>query len=272
MKSISKMNKSDTKDEVLITAAVSGNKKALEHLIKKYQDYIYNVSLRLFLNPDDALDATQEVLIKVITSLKTFRGQSQFSTWLYRIAFNHFLSMPQRPTEKLLLHPESYAGFLDQEETDVINEEAIEEVRLLCSTAMLMCLNREQRLIYITGEIFGADHKQGASLFDLTPANYRVKLHRAKADLLNFVSGKCGIINPENPCRCPKKAKLLISKGVIDRESLKFNAHFTLKVNAIVAAQKNEVSNKVNSLKYLFQDSPFQIIDELDQILNDIVQ
>jgi RNA polymerase sigma factor (sigma-70 family) len=273
MKPSYKIHNSIAKDEVLITAAVSGNKKALEQLIKKYQNYIYNVSLRLFLNPDDALDATQEVLIKVITSLKTFRGQSQFSTWLYRIAFNHFLSMPQRPTEKLLqLQPEGYAGFLDQEDTDVINEEAIEEVRLLCSNAMLMCLNREQRLIYITGEIFGADHKQGASLFDLTPANYRVKLHRAKADLLNFVSGKCGIINPGNPCRCPKKAKLLISKGLVDKESLKFNIHFTLKVNAIVAAQKNEVSNKINSLKYLFQDSPFQIIDELDQILNDIVQ
>ncbi|HEU4496152.1 MAG TPA: sigma-70 family RNA polymerase sigma factor, partial [Flavobacterium sp.] len=142
MKALSKISNSKAEDEALIAAAVSGSKKALEELVKKYQDYIYNISLRLFLNPDDALDATQEVLIKLITSLKTFRGESRFSTWLYRIAFNHFLSVPQRPAERLLqLQPESYSGFLDQEDTDVINEEAIEEVRLLCSNAMLMCLN-----------------------------------------------------------------------------------------------------------------------------------
>ena len=61
-------------DIELVKESVAGNKASLEKLIKIHQDYVYNISLKFFLNPDDALDATQEVLIKVITALKTFKG------------------------------------------------------------------------------------------------------------------------------------------------------------------------------------------------------
>ncbi|MFZ4056487.1 MAG: RNA polymerase sigma factor [Ferruginibacter sp.] len=261
-------------DVELIKESVAGNKTSLERLIHIHQDYIYNISLKLFSNPDDALDATQEILIKVITSLKTFKGESQFRTWLYRIALNHFLNTPKQKMELLLeLNSSHYSGFSDEIEKDEINEEEIEEVRLLCSTAMLMCLNREQRLLYIIGEIFGADHNLGAELFDLTPANYRVKLHRAKSDLLSFVSGKCGIINPNNSCRCPKKARTLIEKGIVDKNDLKFNSDYSKKINEIVVSQKNELSDKIQlQLQGLFKDSPFQIKAELDQLVNEIVQ
>jgi len=261
-------------DLELIKESVAGNKASLERLIKIHQDYIYNISLKLFLNPDDALDATQEVLIKVITALRTFKGESQFRTWLYRIAFNHFINAPKQKMELLLEGNSTYfTGFSTDNEKDVISEEEIEEVRILCSTAMLMCLNREQRLLYIIGEIFGADHNLGAELFDITPANYRVKLHRAKSDLLSFVSGKCGIINPDNPCRCPKKARVLIEKGIVDKNDLKFNSDYSKRINQIVITQKNDISDKIQlELRGLFKDSPFQIKKELDSLVNEIVK
>lgn len=262
----------DTDDSVLIAKALQGDKKSLEQLIKNYQDYIFNISLKLFLDHDDALDATQEVLIKVVTHLKTFKGESHFKTWLYKIAFNYFLNTPKRKIEILMTeNATSLAGFSDEITTNPYSEDEIEEVRVMCSTAMLMCLSREQRLLYIIGEVFEADHKLGAELFETTPANYRVKLHRAKAELLNFVSGKCGLINPNNPCRCPKKTKLLIEKGVIDKSNLKFYKDFEFKIKDLVNAQKNAVSDDILNLKYLFTDSPFQIKKELDQLLSDIV-
>ncbi len=55
----------------------------------------------------------------------------------------------------------------------------------------------EQRLIYIVGDVFEADHNLGAELFDTTPANFRVKLHRARTDLLNYVKGRCGLVDPK---------------------------------------------------------------------------
>jgi RNA polymerase sigma factor (sigma-70 family) len=260
-------------DETLIAEAVDGNRKSLEQLLKRHQDYVYNISLRLFLDPDDALDATQEVLIKVVTSLKTFAGQSQFRTWLYRIAVNHFLNTPARQTETVWVRrPESTGEQVaDMPEPDV-SESEIEEVRLLCSTAMLLCLTREQRLLYIIGEIFGADHQLGAALFETSAGNYRVKLHRAKTDLLNYVSGKCGLVDARNPCRCPKKARQLVAQGIVDGQTMRFNRDYQQKISQLVVNRKNEVSDEIQlTMLDLFQDSPFQIRNELDLLLTGIV-
>jgi RNA polymerase sigma factor (sigma-70 family) len=264
---------SNNDDLVLIREALDGNKKSLEKLIKTHQDFIYNVALRLYLDPDDALDATQDVLIKVITHLNSFRAKSQFKTWLYKIVMNHFLNAPKRkweqPFESLAL--KSKLAPIVGEEVE-ISEPEIEEVRVMCSTAMLMCLNRESRLIYIIGEVFGTDHRLGAEMFDLTPANFRVKLHRAKADLLNYVSGKCGIVNPLNPCRCPKKTRMMIQAGMVDKNTLRFNTHFVNKVSDWVAENRETVSDQVQlTMKELFADSPYQIRKELDALVGQIV-
>ena len=80
-------------DTVLIGQALKGDKKALENLIKKHQNWIYNVALGMVSDNTEAADITQEVLIKVITKLSTFKRKSSFRTWLYRIVKNHFLNM-----------------------------------------------------------------------------------------------------------------------------------------------------------------------------------
>ncbi|WP_407524700.1 RNA polymerase sigma factor [Lacibacter sp. MH-610] len=261
-------------DEQLIADAVAGNKEALEVLIKRYQDYIYNISLRLFIDPDDALDATQEVLIKVVTGLRTFGGRSKFSTWLYRIAVNHFLSAPVNKIEKQFVK-----GFdvntIDyrEEERNSYTEDELEEVRILCSTAMLLCLNRDQRLIYIIGEVFNADHTIGAELFNTTPGNFRVLLHRAKTDLMNYVSGRCGLINPKNPCRCNKKAKAMIEKGYVNASNLQFNKAHLQKINTLVTQRKDDVSDDIHfRVTELFRNSPLVIKDELNKIFDNIIK
>ncbi len=273
MNILSQQQQTDTSDEVLIAESLEGNKKSLETLIKRHQDYIFNISLKMFLLPDDALDATQEVLIKVITSLKSFNGQSQFRTWLYRIVVNHFLNSATRKMEKMYERnfDLSTAKITDDDEREV-SEEQVEEVRILCSTAMLLCLNREQRLIYIVGEIFEADHQIGADLFEITPANYRVKLHRARTDLLNYVSGKCGLVNPKNPCRCNKKARGMIAQGIVDKDKMIFNTNYKQKISQIVLEKKNETSDEIGKMKDFFQDSPFQIRDELNTILQAVLR
>jgi RNA polymerase sigma factor (sigma-70 family) len=273
---INQQDNTASSDEVLIAEAVSGNKESLTILIKRHQDFIYNVALRMFLHPDDALDATQEVLIKVVTRLNTFKSESKFRTWLYRIVVNHFLNSTTRKMEKLFDRNTSVnneTSALVSNPTNEISEEEIEEVRIMCSNAMLMCLNREQRLIYIIGEIFGADHQLGSELFETSPGNFRIKLHRAKSDLLNYVSGKCGLLNPENPCRCHKKAKGMIAQGMVNKDKLIFNAHFQRKVNEIVIARKDQISDEVQlKMIELFQDSPFQVRKDLDKLFSDILR
>jgi RNA polymerase sigma factor (sigma-70 family) len=263
----------ESPDLELISESVLGNKQALEKLVKRHQDYLYNISLRLFGDPNDAMDATQEVLIKMITSLHSFQGKSAFRTWLYRIALNHFLNRPKNRIEVLYESNAATLSGFAEDASDVVDEVLIEETRQKCATAMLLCLNREQRLLYIIGDVFAADHQLGASLFDLTPENYRIKLYRARKDLYSFVSGKCGILNPANACRCPKKTKTLIEKGIVQKDALQFNTDYTQKVQDILAVKQNSIADTIRfELNGLFQNSPFQVKASLDSLVNGLVR
>src|SRR6185503_20375867 len=77
----------------------------------------------------------------------------------------------------------------------------VDEARISCTTGMLLCLDRRQRLIYILGEIFGVTDVVGAELLEVSRDNFRQQLVRARRDLHSFMQGKCGLVNESNPCR-----------------------------------------------------------------------
>ena len=83
------MNK---KLDTLVSAAQAGDRDALTGVVREIQDRVHHLAMRMLVNPDDALEATQEILILVITKLSTFRGDSAFHTWVYRVATNYLLS------------------------------------------------------------------------------------------------------------------------------------------------------------------------------------
>src|SRR5258706_15971081 len=91
---------SDFADAELVEQAMNGDRAALEKLILRHQAWIYNISIRIVFEPHDAEDVAQEVLVKVITKLSTFKGDCKFRTWLYRIPANHVLNMRRRGAEK----------------------------------------------------------------------------------------------------------------------------------------------------------------------------
>src|SRR5438046_10714892 len=93
--------------------ARSGDRTALEDLAQRHQGYIYNLALRMLAHPQDAEDATQEVLIKALTRLSSFEGRSTFRTWLYRIVVNHVLNMKRGRLEPEPLTFGCYAHGLD---------------------------------------------------------------------------------------------------------------------------------------------------------------
>ena len=83
----------DADDLDLVQRSQNGDRDALETLVRRHQDWIYNIVLRMVYHPQEAEDATQEVLIKLLTKLSTFEGRSSFRTWLYRMVVNHVLNM-----------------------------------------------------------------------------------------------------------------------------------------------------------------------------------
>src|SRR5580765_4583195 len=141
---------------------------------------------------EDAEDLTQEVFIKAITALTKFEGKSQFRTWLYRITVNHFLNAKKRKTELKIIDFESYFNSIDNIPVNELSiterdelVDAIEEISISCTAGMLLCLDREQRMIYILGEMFEIDHNLGSEILGISPGNFRIRLMRARQDLYN---------------------------------------------------------------------------------------
>ena len=86
--------------EDLVRAAAAGSRSALEEIVGRIQGRIYGLALRMLYHPADAEDATQEILIKVITRLDGFRGDGPFPAWVYRIAVNHLKSVRKNRWEQ----------------------------------------------------------------------------------------------------------------------------------------------------------------------------
>lgn len=221
----------DATDVELVGQAVQGDRAALERLVLRHQAWVYNIAVRMVFHPQDAEEVTQEVLVKAVTRLGTFRGESRFRTWLYRIAANHVLNMRRRGGE---LPPQTFVSYAaainDTPDLDLPDPRSVpvdvpllvEEAKITCTTGMLLCLDRRQRLVFTLGEIFGASDTVGADVLEVSADNFRQSLSRARRDLYQFMHGQCGLVNTDNPCRCPKKTKGFIDAGHIDPDRLLF--------------------------------------------------
>ena len=151
---------SDSTDVELVEQAKGGNRFALEKLVLRHQAWIYNIAIRMVFQPEDAEEVTQEVLIKVITKLSTFKGESKFRTWVYRIAANHVLNMKRRSAETKVTTFADYGTAIDgtpngelpdAKSVPVALPILVEEAKNSCTMGMLLCLDRKQRLIFTLG-------------------------------------------------------------------------------------------------------------------------
>jgi RNA polymerase sigma factor (sigma-70 family) len=273
----------DKTDEVLIKETLKGSRSSLESLVRRHQDWIYNIALRMVFNPDEAHDVTQEVLIKIITKLSTFEGRSSFRTWAYRIVANHVLNMKKSRGEQM--HADTFGKYSESidrtPDNDLPDPNSIpidmniivEEVKVSCMFGMLLCLNREQRMIYILGGIFGTSDSAGSEIMGISKDNFRQKLSRARKDLYNFMNNKCGLVHKNNPCHCTKKTKALIESGYVNPAKLKFN---TSSYNTVsqVAGERLVVFNNYldNKCQELFDSHPFQKAPDFIALLKNILE
>src|SRR2546425_1431226 len=145
--------------EELVRRAREGDGDSLERLVSAIQDRISGLALRMLWHPEDARDATQEILIRVVTRLATFRGESSFSTWAHRVAANYLLSARKSRLEQQGYTFQRFGEDLDESLSDVAAVPAtgetallLEEVRVGCTLGMLTRLDRPHRPPDILGE------------------------------------------------------------------------------------------------------------------------
>ena len=214
--------------EALVTRAQGGDRGALESVVRAIQRDVYGIALRFLWHPQDAEDAAQEVLIRVVTHLGSFRGESAFRTWVYRISANTLLSLRRGRMERTALSFEEFGHDLQDGLSDTMlagvpeAEHALllEEVKIGCSLGMLLCLERPQRLAYILGEILELEHQVAAAVLDVAPATYRQRLARARGAIATFMQSHCGLVNPEQPCRCRRRVGRAVALGRVDPQRL----------------------------------------------------
>jgi RNA polymerase sigma factor (sigma-70 family) len=218
-------------DEDLVARALAGGRDALEALLRRHERWLYNLALRVLQAPEDAEDATQESLLKIATRLATFRGESAFRTWAYRVALRHLLDRKRSRPEQVVTGFGCYAEYLarapDEEPPDEGTLPAdvrlvVEEARLSCMLGMLLCLDREQRLVFVLGELFEVTDAVGGAVLGLDRQTFRQRLSRARRQLQEFMRGRCGLVDPANACRCARKTRAFIRDGVVDPARLVF--------------------------------------------------
>ncbi len=181
--------------------------------------------------------------------------------------------------EDIITSFDDYAEQLDNiadEDLSILEKaelkEFIEDAKLGCMNGMLLCLSREQRLVYVLGEIFGVDHNLGSRLLGISKDNFRQILSRARRDLYNFMNNKCGLINTSNPCRCHRKTKGFIKSGWVDPNQLKFNTSYLRKINEVAKEKATDLDNELET-EYadLFRNQPFQEKEHSDKLLKTIL-
>ena len=254
-------------DAVLVERVRSGDREALERLVQRHQAWIYNIAVRMVFQPQDAEEVTQEVLVRVITRLGSFRGESRFRTWLYRIVANHVLNMRRRDAEAVAPTFTAYGAALDgTPDLDLPDPKSVpvelpllvEEAKVSCTMGMLLCLDRKQRLVFTLGEILGASDTVGGEVLEMTADNFRQSLARARRDLYQFMNGQCGLVNEKNPCRCPKKTRGFIQAGHVDPHHLRFVPEHVERIRDVAAERFREIDDAV-AVRHaaIYRDHPF---------------
>lgn len=206
-------------DRQLIAECLGGNREAFNILVTRYQARLYNAALRLVHNADDAADVVQDAFLNAYQSLHTFKGDSEFFTWLYRIAFNNAVSLKRKrkPTHSL----EAYIGEHSLDPRDLseyiqpgLALQRSEDEREL--TLAIARLSPDHREVLLLKELDGLKYEDIAELLNLPIGTVRSRLHRARLELRELLAP----LESQNsrPYNCRNSDNLANSEPLVDSE------------------------------------------------------
>jgi len=181
-------------DKRLIKLAKNGDVTAFEKLIEIYQSKVYNLAYKMFGNPEDASDLAQEALIKIFKNISTFKEESQFSTWIYRIAYNLYVDElrkrkkfdVQSIDEQYEDSNESKITIIDNRPTPeqyVENKEKAEIVHNAINK-----LSAEHKAAIILRDIDGHTYEEIAEIQNCSLGTVKSRINRARGQLKEILS------------------------------------------------------------------------------------
>ena len=245
--------------QALVNKATAGDKKALETLVASVQDIVFNLSLRMLGTFADAEDATQDILLKMITHLSSFRGDSSFTTWVFSIAANHLKNYKKHMFARYPLSFEYYGDDIENGKiqdvpdlTQNVEKDVLaEELKMSCTNVMLQCLDTESRCIFILGTMFKIDSRIAGDILEMTPEAFRQRLSRIRRKMADFLGQYCGEYGGGR-CKCKDRVNYAIQSHRINPLQLDYTAATEISIQTML-----DVKNAMEDIDDLSQDFSF---------------
>lgn len=232
-----------TNDELsdLIDKAVAGDKKSLETVVESVQDLVFNLSLRMLGTFPDAEDAAQDIMMKIITHLSSFKKESAFSTWVFTIASNYLKDYKKHMFAQFPLSFEYYSDDIENgnirdvpDLTQNVEKSILaEELKYSCTNVMLQCLDTESRCIFVLGTMFKLDSRIAGDILGITPEAYRQRLSRIRRKMADFLNDYCGEYGCRK-CNCRERVNYAIQNHRINPSKLDFNNAAEISAQTII--------------------------------------
>ena len=251
--------KTNVELQALVDKATAGDKEALETLVAGVQDIVFNLSLRMLGTFADAEDATQDILLKMITHLSSFRGDSSFTTWVFSIAANHLKNYKKHMFAHYPLSFEYYGEDIQNGKiqdvpdlTQNVEKDILaEELKMSCTNVMLQCLDTESRCIFILGTMFKVDSRIAGDILEMTPQAYRKRLSRVREKMADFLNSYCGEYGG-GKCRCKDRVNYAIKNHRINPLQLDYTKAAEISESTLL-----DVKNAMEDIDNLSQDFSF---------------
>lgn len=276
---ILKSSSSREQDLALIKGALNGRRDDLENLLLLHEPWIYNISLRMLFDPDDAADVTQEVLIKIITRLSSYDpAKAAFRTWLYRVVVNHIINTKKRRWESPVISFEEYFDTDRIPDKDLSsrpeNNILTEELKISCYLGSLLCFDRKQRMVFILGAVLNVPDSAGSEIMDISRSNFRKILSRSRNKLKHFMNQKCGLLDESNPCHCARKIEGLIEAGMMHPDKIVYYKDKARTVKEVLSARIKDMdeywTRQYEACNRQFLDHPFYEPQDLSKWLQEV--
>ena len=185
-------NFKDLSDEDLVKAIVSSNDTLLfEILYDRYDKVVYNKCYGFSKSEDEAEDLTQDIFLKLFVKLKTFKGKSKFSTWLYAFTYNHCVNYVNRSTaKKIEKQSVGTENIEDKYYNPEVDDNSINQLRVEKLKEALEQISPEEKMILLLKYQDNLSIKELTEAFDIGESAVKMRLKRAKEKLINVYNKK----------------------------------------------------------------------------------
>lgn len=220
-----------------------------EVIYQKHYEKLFRAAYRITGSKDDSEEVVQETFLNAYKSLASFKRESSFETWIYRIMLNccyKYIKKREHLPVKDIAQREglSEEAFWESLHSNQFVEDTVqvEDLRETCIQLFLNCIPKQQRIAFTLQVLLELPIKKVSDIMEISEAAVKINVYRARQNLKANMEGRCSFINPSNPCQCSNWVKYAIDNG---------RMKYIPNMNFIRKRRQAALSTIVNELSFL---------------------